>query len=117
QGARQPGVIEQIQLVIPRGRVAPARGDIDHTDLVTRLHQMTHHMGAYEPTAPDHRNLHSLPLPDRVVRYGKERDSSERRPRAHLPAKAPWTAATAASTSSTSPSVLSELTGKQTMPG
>ena len=63
QGARQPAVIEQVQLVVPRGRVAPARGGIDHPDLVTRHHQVIHHVGADETTAPDNRDLHALPTP------------------------------------------------------
>jgi hypothetical protein len=81
QGARQPVVIEQVQLVIPRGRVAPARGDIDHMDLVTRSHQVIHHMGADETTAPNHRDLHALPTPRQGGPLRNERVSSGRGPR------------------------------------
>jgi hypothetical protein len=59
----QPARIEQVQLEVPRGVVAPARDGIDHMHLVTRQHQMIHHVGADETTAPDDRDLHALPTP------------------------------------------------------
>src|SRR5262249_12754526 len=122
-GAGGGGLDEQAPGQFRRPGVTPARLPVDPPHVVTRQYQPVYDVGADEAATSSHRYLHGRPFSSAYRPVPWALDPCAARPRpsgsrcwpgSYPPASVSCTAAMAVSTSSTSASVMSECTGRQT---